>query len=98
MEYCRSLKFEQEPNYDHCINFFKGCIKRYDMDDKVFDFTWKQNRLNKDKEALKAKMLDVLKKNPKPAATKVTGTDQSGLATATKGQNNYDETQNQYGQ
>jgi len=39
-------------------------MKRFDMYEKVFDFTWKQNRLNKDKEALKAKMLDVLKKKP----------------------------------
>jgi len=31
----------------------------------VFDYTWKQNRLSKDKEALKAQMLGILKKNPK---------------------------------
>ena len=69
-------------------------MKRYEMDEKVFDFTWKQNRLNKDKEALKAKMLDVLKKKPNnpPPKMQGAGADQSGLATATKGQNNYDET------
>jgi len=40
--------------------------------------------LNKDKEALKAKMMDVLKKNPKPVVAKKPAADQSGLGTATK--------------
>lgn len=35
------------------------------MDPKVLDFTWKQNRLNKDKEALKAELMGVLNKKPK---------------------------------
>ena len=26
MEYCRSLKFEQEPNYRTCVGFFEGCM------------------------------------------------------------------------
>ena len=29
------------------------------------DYTWKQNRLSKDKEALKNSMLDVIRKKPK---------------------------------
>lgn len=41
-------------------------------------------------------MMDVLKKNPKPAAKPTA--DQSGLATATKAQPGFDDTQNQYGQ
>lgn len=37
-------------------------------------------------------MMDVLKKNPKPAAKPTA--DQSGLATATKAQPGFDDTQN----
>ena len=54
MEYCRSLKFEQEPNYKQCIGLFENCLARHNYDQKVFDYTWKQNRLSKDKENLKA--------------------------------------------
>jgi hypothetical protein len=40
-------------------------MKRNNLDPKVLDFTWKQNRLSKDKEALKNSMLDVIRKKPK---------------------------------
>jgi hypothetical protein len=40
-------------------------MKRHNLDSKVNDFTWKQNRLSKDKEALKNSMLDVIRKKPK---------------------------------
>ena len=40
-------------------------MKRHNLDSKVSDFTWKQNRLSKDKEALKNSMLDVIRKKPK---------------------------------
>lgn len=40
-------------------------MKRHTLDAKVLDFTWKQNRLSKDKEALKNSMLDVIRKKPK---------------------------------
>lgn len=53
MEYCRKLKFEEEPDYKHIIGIFEKCINRHGFDTKVTDFTWKQNRLVKDKEALK---------------------------------------------
>ena len=66
MEYCRSLKFEQEPNYKQCIGLFENCLSRHNYDAKMFDYTWKQNRLSKDKENLKAQMLGVLGKK-KPA-------------------------------
>jgi hypothetical protein len=29
MDYCRALKFEQEPNYRTCINFFESCMNRH---------------------------------------------------------------------
>ena len=36
MEYCRSLKFEQEPNYKQCIGLFENCLARHNFDAKVF--------------------------------------------------------------
>lgn len=72
MEYCRRLKFEEDPDYKLCVGFFEKCMKRNNMDAKVLDFTWKQNRLSKDKEALKNSMLDVIRKKPKQAVA--TGT------------------------
>ncbi len=66
MEYCRSLKFEQEPNYKQCIGMFETCMTRHKFDMKVLDFTWKQNRLSKDKEALKNSVLNVINRK-KPA-------------------------------
>jgi len=65
MEYCRSLKFDGEPNYKHCIGLFENCMSRNNYDPKVMDYTWKQNRLSKDKEALKAQMLGAIKNKPK---------------------------------
>lgn len=65
MEYCRSLKFEQDPDYKYCVSLFDKCMKRNNLDPKVLDYTWKQNRLSKDKEALKNSMLDVIRKKPK---------------------------------
>lgn len=68
MEYCRSLKFEQEPNYKTCINMFDCCLQRHNLDPKIPDYTWKQNRLHKDKEALKNSVLNVIRKKPQRAA------------------------------
>ena len=90
MEYCRSLKFEQEPNYRTCVNFFESCMQRHQFDGRVFDYTWKQNRLSKDKEALKNSMLNVIRKKPRAAATggrgaAEAGGDQGYGATAKKG-------------
>lgn len=65
MEYCRSLKFEQDPNYRTCIGFFETCMQRHNFDARIFDYTWKQNRLSKDKEALKNSVLNVIRKKPK---------------------------------
>ena len=38
---------------------------RHGYDLKSTDYTWKQNRLSKDKEALKNSVLNVIKKKPK---------------------------------
>jgi len=65
MEYCRQLKFEEDPDYKHIIGLFEKCLTRNNLDSKILDFTWKQNRLSKDKEALKNSALNVIKKKPK---------------------------------
>ena len=64
MDYCRSLKFEQEPNYKTCLGLFESCMQRHSLDPKTMDYTWKQNRLSKDKEALKNSVLNVIRKKP----------------------------------
>jgi hypothetical protein len=64
MDYCRSLKFEQEPNYKTCFSLFETCLQRHNLDGKLLDYTWKQNRLSKDKEALKNSVLNVIRKKP----------------------------------
>ena len=71
MEYCRQLKFEQEPNYRTCLKFFEDCMTRHTFDGRIYDYTWKQNRLSKDKEALKNSMLNVIRKKPKIAGAPV---------------------------
>jgi len=73
MELCRALKFEDEPNYKEMARLFETCLERHNFDQKILDFTWKQNRLSKDKEALKAQMLGVIHRKPK----KVTNDDQN---------------------
>ena len=42
-------------------------MERHHFDPRVFDYTWKQNRLSKDKEALKNSMLNVIRKKPRVA-------------------------------
>lgn len=64
MEYCRALKFEQDPDYKYIIGLFETCLTRHGFDSKLMDYTWKQNRLSKDKEALKNSVLNVIKKKP----------------------------------
>ena len=67
MEYCRNLKFEEDPDYNYVIRIFENCMLRHGYDLKSTDYTWKQNRLSKDKEALKNSVLNVIKKKPKVA-------------------------------
>jgi len=78
MDYCRALKFEGEPNYKQCIGFFENCMSRNNFDPKVMDYTWKQNRLSKDKEALKAQMMGVIKKKDKKDDEKDTDMKEGG--------------------
>ena len=41
MEYCRSLKFDEEPNYTHIISMFESGMTKNNFDIKITDFTWK---------------------------------------------------------
>lgn len=41
MEYCRRLKFEEDPDYRHLVSLFDKCMKRNNLDPKILDYTWK---------------------------------------------------------
>ena len=62
MEYCRQLKFEQEPNYSYLINMLENCMQKHNFDQKVIDYSWKQNRLVKEKEQLKNAIFNLINK------------------------------------
>ena len=72
MEYCRNLKFEQEPNYRLCIGMFESCMKRHSFDPVITDFAWKKNTLSKDKATLKAEMTALINRKPKIDAKQTT--------------------------
>lgn len=65
MEYCRNLKFEEDPDYRHCVSLFENCMIRHNFDLKSTEYSWKVNRLSKEKDALKNSVLNVIKKKPK---------------------------------
>lgn len=69
MQYCRSLKFVDDPDYRYILNLFDSCMERNSFDLKVPDFIWNKNRLVLEKEALKQNMIRALNKpinnNPK---------------------------------
>ena len=65
MAYCRSLQFEEQPNYQYCLGLFRKCLQRHNLDPNVCDYSWKQNFLSKDKQALKNSMLNIIRKKPK---------------------------------
>lgn len=49
MEYCRKLKFEQEPDYKHCLSLFRRCMERNNIDPSSTDYIWKKNQLSLEK-------------------------------------------------
>ena len=65
MEYCRKLKFEDTPDYSVCVGFWEKCMARHELNNKIFDYTWKQNRLSKEKEILKASLMTLINKPTK---------------------------------
>jgi hypothetical protein len=60
MEYCKKLEFTQEPDYKKCLAFFDDAFKRNNLDKSTFDYTWKEDRLKRDKKALKEELLKTL--------------------------------------
>ena len=65
MEYCKKLEFTQDPDYKLLIGLFETAMKNNNLDPKVFDYTWKEDRIKREKEALKKEMRELLKKkNP----------------------------------
>jgi len=65
MVYCRRLQFEEEPKYKYCTGLFMACLQRHNLDPNVCNYSWKQNFLSKDKQALKNSMLNIIRKKPK---------------------------------
>jgi hypothetical protein len=61
MEQCKKLEFTEEPNYKTMIGTFETCMQENGFDPKVFDYTWKEDRLIRDKKALKEEMMRALK-------------------------------------
>lgn len=41
MEYCRSIKFEEAPNYKTALSYLEKCVQRNNFDMKLTDYTWK---------------------------------------------------------
>lgn len=60
MEYCKKLEFTETPDYKHLIGLFESCMKENNFDGKVFDYTWKEDRLKRDKQALKEELRKAL--------------------------------------
>lgn len=69
MNYCRSLKFSDDPDYRYILNLFENCMERNSFDPKTADFIWNKNRLVLEKEALKQNMMRALQKPAQPTTT-----------------------------
>ena len=66
MEYCKKLEFTQDPDYGLLIGLFEKAMTDNSFDPKVFDYTWKEDRLTREKLALKKEMMELLKKKKEP--------------------------------
>jgi hypothetical protein len=44
------------------IKLFEGCMARHNFDYSIKDYTWKQNRLKLEREALKSSVANVINK------------------------------------
>ncbi len=64
MEHCRTLKFEDTPNYKFLIGLFESLMEKNNFNAKILDYTWKQNRLQKEKLALINSLKEVINKKP----------------------------------
>ena len=65
MNYCRKLQFTEDPDYKYILGLFEGCMKKNGWDPKVPDFIWNKNRLELEKQALKANLMKVINKPSK---------------------------------
>ncbi len=70
MEYCRKLEFTEDPDYRYILKLFEGCMARHGFDPKVLDYTWKQNRLKRDKDILKDQIANLIGKPKKDGEDK----------------------------
>jgi hypothetical protein len=61
MEHAKKLEFTQEPDYKFMIGVFDACMSENSFDPKLFDYTWKEDRLIRDKKLLKEEMMKALK-------------------------------------
>ena len=41
MDYCRALKFEEDPDYKYMIGLFEKSMVKNNFDMKIMDYTWK---------------------------------------------------------
>eukprot|EP00117_Sycon_ciliatum_P030301 scpid94594/ scgid23924/ Casein kinase I isoform epsilon len=53
MEHCRKLEFTQEPDYKYLTGLFETCMTENNFDQKLYDYTWKEDWLKRDKQSLK---------------------------------------------
>ena len=45
LEQCRIMKFEQEPDYDHLISFFRKALKSEKLNPYDFNYSWKKQHV-----------------------------------------------------
>lgn len=65
MEMCKKLEFTEEPNYAKMIGVFEACMTENSFDVKVFDYTWKEDTLIREKKKLKEEMMRALQPKKK---------------------------------
>ena len=70
MEYCKKLEFTEDPDYKICLGFFDEALKRNNFDKSIYDYTWKEDRLKRDKKALKDELMKTLGPKKKAEPTK----------------------------
>jgi hypothetical protein len=62
LEYCRALKFDEDPNYEKLIGLFESVAQKNNFNLADKNYYWVTNKTQLDKQKLKAEMLASLKK------------------------------------
>ena len=71
LEYCRNLKFEEEPDYKKCLSFFEDCMTRLNLDPQDFNYTWKNKiAIEANEEEEKGMLADLERKEKKGSLNK----------------------------